>query len=252
MKNVTDTGSQAESLVSPLTDEQAKSPVWVLTVDGKVVEYHQADLTHPDFASVQVGLRPEGYPGFVIAENGGGGSVIVPYALIDGELYIGMVQQARVLQSKVPIWNVPRGFLRQGESPLAAAIREQDEEFGFTNAELRILPIPGVGANPNSAFYVTVDTPGVTYTAFRMFDDELELVADESVGDLRVFAIKEGLAEATDKAGEGILQSRFFHWTIPAQVGDMFSNSGTVRLQAAIALGERGFTETKAEVLQQG
>ena len=230
-----------DRIVGPLTEEQAEAPGWVLTVDGKQVPYREGALQHPNFGSVRFGQRPEGYPGWVFEENSGGGSVIVPYLIVNGETYIGMVQQARPLQSENPIWNVPRGFIDPGESPLEAAIREQEEEFGFQDAALRIRRIPGMGTNPNSTFFVTTGQEGVTFTAFRVFPNEVEEVAEESLGSIRVFRIREDLANATDRNGEAILAARFMPWTLAAQVGDMFSVAGVGRLAAAIEMDEVGF-----------
>lgn len=90
----------SEELIRALTPEEQEKRGWKVFVNGEEV---------PDAASVEIrnekmgasscyGMRVEGYDGIVWREPGGGGSVILPYTLWGGELYIGVVSQNRSLQ----------------------------------------------------------------------------------------------------------------------------------------------------------
>lgn len=58
---------------------------------------------------VLYGQGPDGYDQWVIKEPNGGGSVIIPYLWIDGELYVGANRQKRSLTGGL-VTEVPRGF----------------------------------------------------------------------------------------------------------------------------------------------
>lgn len=79
---------------------------------------------------VSYGLGPDGYDQWGIREPNGGGSVIIPYLWINGELYIGANRQKRSFTGGL-VTEVPRGFSLPHETHAETAKREFQEETGI-------------------------------------------------------------------------------------------------------------------------
>lgn len=230
-----------------ISDETPEGNRWKLTVFG--IEIPATGLVQKlvlssKFGRLVYGKHPLGYPTWAFFEEGGGGSVIVPFCRPDkkpGSLFIGVVSQMRYYQDSVEkILNVPRGFLDPGESHFKAASREVNEEFGHT--QLRVIDLGGEPFNPNSAFFVTDGytsdgkKKGVRFYAVEF--PRSALMADKD-GNL---VFKPGAIEvsnpgtASAKAAEGIFASVFLPWQKAAELGDGFTLSGMTRLNRYLAL----------------
>ena len=237
-------------LVHPNTLEQLEGAGWTLDLtlpDG-------TDLTGVKVSNlwlrnegmgigVEYGQRPEGYDGIVISSPGGGGSVIVPYTWIGDSykprLYIGMLEQKRVLQGDT-VLNLPRGFLDRGETHLETAKREGSEELteaGVDAVLTEIFELPGAPCNPDSAFFNTsAEGDGVQYFAVNI--NQRMLGIDPNARDflLRLdidssnYLFRKGRVYASTKAGEGILGCRFIPWQEAMKVSDQFTICGVARL----------------------
>lgn len=204
---------------------------WLIRISENPAEY--VHFEHPQFGELKIGQRSDGHMGWTFHEPGGGGSVIVPYTILKGTLFVGLLKEYRPLRGGVTL-NVPRGFLG-GCKPLEAAWREQDEEVGFIDGTIRIGQLPGNPANPNSAFFETRAGEGVHFFAFMLHANELEEITEECVegAEGKVFAIKRNLMSPTAEEAN-ILDVRFYKWTVAAKVGDMFTNAAVARLLAML------------------
>jgi hypothetical protein len=109
---------------------------------------------HPKLGvEISYGQGPDGYDQWVIKEVNGGGSVIIPYLYINGELYVGANRQKRSLTGGL-VTEVPRGFSLPHETHLETAKREFQEEAGVIRplAE-RVKSLSGKPINPNSTYF---------------------------------------------------------------------------------------------------
>lgn len=186
------------------------------------------EYVHPDFGELHIGVRPDGNIGWTFHEKRGGGQVIVPFTFIGRTLFIGLLREVRQLQGGV-VFNVPRGF-SNGGTPEEDAIQEEGEEVGFLYTKSRIYKLPGEYGNPNSSFFVTEDSEGVMFYAYRLLEQEMEEVR-EAWWIKPVYQIKRNLLLPTSE--DNIQGLRFLHWTVAARAGDMFSNAAVARLLAS-------------------
>ncbi len=225
---------QTPPLVQKLDGEQALNPPWEL--DLELSGYQLIRIRNPRFGTLTVGHRAEGFNGWSFREAGGGGVVTLPYAQVNGELFMGLIRQHRALQGGY-VWNVVRGFTENPFCKRGDAVRETAEELGFVGTADRIFELDGAPANWNSTFLETPKGEGVTFFAFEVDPTEIIACDEESLGDELVFRFRDELLqriEAADRVGEMILQSRFLHWKTAAGVADMFTNAAVARLLATL------------------
>ncbi len=228
----------ALQILSPISAEQQAGRGWKVDFNGKRIGYvEDLTLSHEQFGTFEYGNTPAGYDAWCFKEIGGGGSVIVPYAIIPHQprsgrngLYIGLVEQDRWTMGK-SVWNVPRGFLTSGETHFQTAQREAGEELQFNFPE-RFVELSGEPANPNSAFFVTPPEEGVRFYSLHIKQQELVREGD------RYKLKKDVLAPVSDTA-ERISRSAFFYYETALAVSDMFTIAGVGRLlgQAMPMLG---------------
>lgn len=215
-------------VLKPLAEE-AKAG-WKLLVDGKEVSAREMELVSK-FGTVRWGATPLGYDSWGFEEPGGGGSVLVPFAEVEGEPWVGLVEQKRDFQSDDPVLNLPRGFLDPGESHFATAVHELEEEFA-AGAKARVFSLHGQPGNPNSTFFFTRgEGLGVKYFGVRFHPRELMI--DQS---RNCYVLAKDVLKPTSAAAEKIMGSRFVCWTAAAFLADQFSNAGVARLVAHLKL----------------
>lgn len=233
--------SGQEYRVSPISKEpeaQTKRG-WKLEING--VEHKEPIETVKLFngkmgVEVLYGQRPEGYDGFVLKEPGGGGAVTIPYYIHDGNIYIGVVEEARPTctdGSTEKVLNVPRGFLTPGETHFEAAKRELAEEAGYEPIEKRIVQLEGKPQNPNSTFFVTGKDKGVKMYGVKLQDSEISIARDSDNPTKREFKFDKAIIKPISKMGERIGASKFIHWTEAVSQIDMFTVAGVARILAA-------------------
>lgn len=182
-------------------------------------------LRNERFGELNYGKSPTGpWDQWAFHENGGGGAVTVPYAIIGEKIFIGMMKQGRDLQANEPVWNVPRGCL-QGESHEETAYAEFQEETGVdAKAKLEVNQLPGEAINPNSAFFETwVEGEGV-YLYSVYFPDRLLEKNDD--GNL---VMKEKV-KPLDDAEKLFGNLTFLPLAEACQVGDSFTLAAIARL----------------------
>lgn len=196
-------------------------------------------MTNPKHGTLTYGQTSAGYDCWHFHEPGGGGSVIIPYAIVQDDIYIGVVNEHRYNMGG-KVWNCPRGGLDSStESHLAAAQRELAEEVfqcdTFDPAMCTVTELPGEPGNPLSAYIATPDpNEGLHYFAAEF--NKSDLVED---GD--GYILREGFITQNDslvadqqRAGERISGFRFIHWTQGARLKDQLTNVAVVRLLAAL------------------
>lgn len=209
-------------LIQPL-DEKRDRQGWAIYLDGHLTTISLFRASGP-LGVLSWGLRPEKTVGWLWQESGGGGVGIMLYSVIRNKLYVGLIKEVRPNMDSHPVWNMPRGFLKPGDSPLVGAVTELQEEVGFPKAEERLERL-AEKVNPNSAFWVTLQG-GFCYFSFPVSPKELDLDVTPP------YPFRTGLFNPTSRLGEKILDCAFFPWTTAAQSACNFTSAGVARLLA--------------------
>ena len=147
----------SESLIRPIPLDFMHD--WTVTLNGQSVRVSKLVAANPNLGTLSWGLRREDKVGWVW--EGGGGVGTVPYAVVDGKLRIGVIQQERPTMPGGVTWNIPRGFLEPGLTHFESAMRETEEEIGVKELIDGLAELPGEPANPNSTFFDTSSGSGL-------------------------------------------------------------------------------------------
>lgn len=222
-----------KTLISEIPEEKQKKRGWSVELDGKVIEnVSLIKIENPNYGLLCYGFTPSGYDGWSFREIGSGGVVSVPFSIIDGRLYVGLVEQDRHNQGG-RIWNLPRGFINPNEKHFEAVAREFEEEVRYCSPDKMVKPLTGEPCNPNSAFFETPGkNEGVKYFSIEVIPEQLTL--DQENGG---FKFRSGILEPKTKQAEQIYACRFFPWREATHVSDMFTSTGVARLVASIFIG---------------
>jgi 8-oxo-dGTP pyrophosphatase MutT (NUDIX family) len=228
-----------DSLIRPIPTDLQPSRRWRVEVDGAAVpRAAHVVVACERFGTLAYGLTPGGYDGWSFHEAGGGGSVILPFVRLGGEVHVGVAQQLRHNQGGV-VLNAPRGFVDPRESHVEAACRELAEELGLEADAGRVVPLGGEPANPNSAFFETAGPgEGVHFFGLEVQPDEVERTGT-GLG-LRPGLIRSDAAARAHRAAESIGASVFIPWYEAARLSDMFTNAAVARLLAHLRPGPAG------------
>lgn len=118
--------------VVPLSDEFQPRRGWKLFIDDKEIPtVHSLKLINPSIGELNYGKAQEGdFDLWRFHEIGGGGSVILPFVIVNDELYVGVIKQMRPNMGG-EVYCAIGGFLKSGETHFEAATRETLEELGF-------------------------------------------------------------------------------------------------------------------------
>jgi len=173
------------------------------------------------------GQRPEGYPSWVFAEQGGGGVIILPYVIpVSGEILVGLIKEKRANMGEEPAWCGIGGFLNPNETHREAQVREFVEETGFLEA-VQSEELPGLPINADRAFYVADPQKGEGVHAYciRILDGELE--ANGDCFKLRDSVLRPGF--------EKVNEVRFFPWRKAVQItADGLALAALAKLKVAV------------------
>lgn len=234
-------------IIRPLTAEEEKKRGWrvELTIgDGNI-----SDITaltsglrlYNEKMGIEIryGMRAEGYDGILFHEPSGGGSVLIPYVIHEGELYIGLVEERRKNMGG-NVLDAPGGFIDPGETPFETATREFEEETGATADKNKVIDLNEYyePANSNRAI---VDTSrkgeGAHFYAIEFTKEQVELSANLELG-VPILLFKKGSIKPVEnnKGAEKIFGCRFYPWHIAATRSDMFANAMFSRLAAHLVL----------------
>lgn len=226
-------------MIKPIPEELQGSRGWQLVLNGEEVkEVKSLVLSHPKFGVLSYGLTPAGYDDWGFDEVGGGGSVTIPF-IRGGEeedIFIGLLREERWTQGGYA-WNVPRGFLNPEEQHFETAIREAQEEVGFTRLASRLFLLPGHPGNPNSAFFITGRDRGVHYFAFEVYHAEvqgLNLVNPEEeilYGEGARYKFRSDLVTGISPVGKKIVGCLFFSIDKAVGIADQFTEVAASRLR---------------------
>lgn len=230
-----------KSLIVPLTLDIAAKRGWTVKVNGEEVDAAHVKITNPKIGTLEYGKSPSGdYDTWGFHENGGGGSVIVPFTAIDGKIYVGVLEQRRPNQQlEGTVRNCPRGFLQPGKNHFETADAELGEELGLSSeVPVNLFELAGDGGNPNSTFFATWGTkPDGSPEGIRFYGLEVDsriLVHDGVVYRIRPNLLKADAQSDTARLAEGILGAVFIPLSQASRLGDMMTMSGICRLRAEL------------------
>lgn len=170
-------------LVEPMLDDYPTdaTPGWAVVKEG----HHY--VVNSRFGQLEVGMVP-GMPWdqWLFHENGGGGSLVIGYAriledftssrIIEG-IGIMMLKANRFnLVGDQDDWELPGGFLEDGETKLAAGIRETFEE---TDQLALPAPVNGRLYAANRAFnMLDGEDEGTSVFAFELSDQQVTAIEE--------------------------------------------------------------------------
>lgn len=208
---------------------------WELYINGEKVDMSKVQhiAIKSKFGTVNFGIEAaSGYNMFSYREVGLGGSVTIPFVLLnkDGkiveqisqatDILVGVVEQNRPKQGG-QVQNCPRGFLvSEKETHQEAADRELQQETGFKG---NTFELPGRPMNCNSALVETDKDGGVRFFAIQMSGKNLTMVD----GKLEIPETQESIPE---KTAEMIGKCQFISIWEAIQLGDGFTNVAAARL----------------------
>lgn len=210
---------------------------WHVLIDEE--EYtgnlHVLQLWNAQYGMITMGLDPKGqFVGICINEIGDGGQQTLPFSIINGVLYIGVVPEWRRNHDTV-VLNAPRGYMSPKLDRITNAKAELLEEVGVEDQGV-VFALPGKPVNPNSAWFVTTDGGGFHYFAVEI--PSHDLVRDEEIW------VFDDAHEPVQGAGEKIFKCRFIPWYEAMKLEDNFTVAGVGRLMAYLIANGR------AEVLK--
>lgn len=207
--------------------------VWQIFIDGRPVKKYSHIAAKSKFGLMNIGTIMIGGQHITIADINSGGSVIIPFVLIQGQqvisikqldkkksyqVYAGLIEQWRDMHGGL-VWNVPRGYADQGDSGHKTARRELAEETGLAG---RLFLLPGRALNPNSTYFETGQKGGVKIYAVNL--------GPEKVAWQNKKVVLLNNPQPTE-AYEKISQCQFFPLAELSQLGDMFSVAAESRLR---------------------
>lgn len=215
--------------------ENTKNP-WIVSISKNARgDIDRAEFHNPKFGTLTFGLRPEGKEniGWMWKEVGEGGVGIIPYAVIEAKLFIGLISQERHTLGGAS-WNIPRGFFDPTKTHFESALQELSEETGYQNPGKRFCELKGEPANCNSTFFDTSSGGGFRYYGLEInpdqelerFHDFVDIGPDDLVTNIYpTYKFVKGIFKPTSTMGERITGCLFFPWEKAATVNDLFSNA---------------------------
>ena len=135
------------------------------------------------YRHLQLGLMgSEGneYEAIAYYEAGGGGTVVIPFVVVEGRLHIGVLIQHRQLMGQKPVMTAAGGYKAPADvSDRQTGERELREEVTRQSVILRGFMIEGDPVNPNRAVVITAgEGEGVTFFAAEINSDYVKKVDD--------------------------------------------------------------------------
>ncbi|CAN5424234.1 hypothetical protein BH09PAT4_BH09PAT4_02990 [soil metagenome] len=163
-------------LVEPMLDDYPADtkPGWVVVNEG----HHY--VVNGRFGQLEIGMVPgKSWDQWLFHEIGGGGSLVIGYTKQNDQIMVMMLRANRFnLVGEQDDWETPGGFVEEGETKLAAGIRETFEE-----TDQLALPVPVAGRNyaSNRAFNkLNGENEGTSVFAFELSDEQVEAINQSS------------------------------------------------------------------------
>lgn len=173
------------------------------------------------------------------------GSVVIPFTITAGQLFIGIVREFRALEQDPRhcpdgmLPNAPRGHLEAGRSLLDVAADKLATKVGEL-AEVRPFALDGAATNVDTAWFCYEDQPDGSQGGVAFFAVEIpsELLEEGSDG---VFHFKTGvlLREGSGSAGQKVLKCEFRDWQEVMAGRCMMTVAGVGRLVSHLMHGAR-------------
>lgn len=212
--------------------------VWQVILNGRLLPpegVEGLELRNDRVGVLQYGNNRNGpYAQWAFRENGGGGSILIPYAVdTTRQLYVAGVLESRpnMTSTGQRVLCAVGGFKDPGEAAKEAAIRETAEEAGMAVAQ-KILALPGLPVNANRAFFVADAHAGEGVHLFAYQVPFKNLLPADKVEGVDAWCL--GGPDATfTKGSEGV---RFVRWNdVPAVSPDALLQCATLGLLGAIS-----------------
>jgi hypothetical protein len=217
----------------------------VTTCDGEIFPLDNVASIHGFQKALDIqflyGLVEGLYDAFKIQEREGGGNIIIPAAVINGMVHVGLT---RIDRNGNQVLEFPRAFINAGATVLEIAVNEAHSLCEKITCDIR--PIAGGRYNPNSTFFVTqtweqqvwpledenvkvVKEDGISYFVLRV--DPKNLMRDK---DGKYFAFRDEFEATSSTSGTGkkMLACIFFpigqvtRMVRSGQIHDQFVASG--------------------------
>lgn len=168
-----DTQNSAMLLKPMLEDYPADAtPGWTHQDDGHHV------FVNPRFGQLEIGTVPgKSWDQWLFHENNGGGSLVIGFTLRSIQLSVMMLRANRFnLVGENDDYELPGGFVDNGETKLVTAVRELLEETD-TLANSSLKPVSGRGYVGNRAFFqLNGEDEGTSVFAFELSPEQVESV----------------------------------------------------------------------------
>ena len=161
-------------------------------------------------------------------ESGGGGTVTIPWTIVNNVLYIGTVTQFRV-HAGGDVDNAPRGYMKIGTTDRTQnATEELAEEVGPNVAEINPpTQLEGDPVNMNTAVFWT---PGKDEgNSFHSVEVDPNYLVDDGNDSMRFV---DGLV--APEGGESITRCQFDPWHVAVRKQDGLTIVGIARLMAQL------------------
>ncbi len=148
-----------------------------------------------------------------------GGVISAYFTMMDGQLWVGMLNQKRPCQDLVEsVLNVIRAYYSPEKSRLSVATERAKERAGVPTTLLAI-PLPCAIGNANNANVETWDDHGNTQFAFYVPPEMLILAPNGA------YIFDDTVVTAFDPDAGKILGLEFHPWKVAARVGDDFTRA---------------------------
>jgi hypothetical protein len=225
-----------------VSKDKPQKPDWkfkVKTIAGETHSLNPKSVeAHKDNIATEFRYEKGEMPDLWIKESGGGGATIVPYVLINVELYVGAGQQFRELTGSL-VTGVPRGFKGKDRNHDEAAKGEFEEEAGAKESlSSRIYRFKGQPVNVNSTFFKSNPHKGEGHHFYglRFEPDEVVLRRDSKTPLARIFVLNPDLRDEVKEVSEKIKPEglRFFHVDLLQNTSDGFTLIALARLQSEL------------------
>ena len=220
-------------------------PTWRFVADEReiVVRRHLVgflDLPNRPALGVTFGLihdRNFAYDGLCFTEFGGGGVAMVPFALLDGTLWVLTTLQFRFLIGHV-VDGFPRGYKPPGVSAEEHAKTEAMEEFGRSIFGSKHKPFRLNGEVTYSASHILdtrplPDEPNPGGNQFAIQHDRKCFESGRGYQTLPRPVLKSNIFSPEDKL-EALSQGRVLRWWEAAECSEGVIHTGVLRLMATL------------------
>lgn len=180
---------------------------------------------------VGLGHTADGYGSWGYGEKGGGGSVIVPYAIVDGTIVIGCIEITRGNRAGQKVLELPRGALQPGKNHFQTAMAEFDEEVGVKNPIGTPVLLKGNPVTPNSSFWFTQNKEdGVQFFSIEIPANWLESNRFDTTWKFKEGVVKSDPESNNTRLAERITGAKFIPLGETIGNGDAFTEVGISRL----------------------